>query len=199
MGWQWHRTRRLDSARVDRHWLVLAVATLWVLAHGTLVEEAHLRGLASGRVQRPPLESTVAQARPLSLFQRVWLQPLPEPDPLGELQWVDPPTGWLHLCTKMRMGALPTAVRRLADRLDCCFRTNSKPSSLKVRSGSVSVCPVPRRALTGRLAFLLACKQMHSVEMTAKDHSSICHASSLLATGWTRAVPADSIHRVLQS
>ena len=40
MGWQWHRTRRLDPARVDRHWLVLAVATLWVLAHGTRVEEA---------------------------------------------------------------------------------------------------------------------------------------------------------------
>ncbi|MCY4522090.1 MAG: hypothetical protein OXC13_15100, partial [Caldilineaceae bacterium] len=32
MGWQWHRTRRLDPARVDRHWLVHAVATLWVPA-----------------------------------------------------------------------------------------------------------------------------------------------------------------------
>ncbi len=31
-GWQWHRTRRLDPARVDRHGLVLAVATLWVPA-----------------------------------------------------------------------------------------------------------------------------------------------------------------------
>ncbi len=37
MGWQWHRTRRLDPARVDRHGLVLAVATLWVLAYGTRV------------------------------------------------------------------------------------------------------------------------------------------------------------------
>ena len=46
MGWQWHRTRRLDPARVDRHWLVLAVATLWILAYGTRVEEARLRGLA---------------------------------------------------------------------------------------------------------------------------------------------------------
>ena len=56
MGWQWHRTRRLDPVRVDRHWLVLAVATLWVLAHGTRVEEAYLRGLAPGRVRTPPLQ-----------------------------------------------------------------------------------------------------------------------------------------------
>ena len=35
--------------------LVLAVATLWVLAYGTRVEEARLRGLAPGCVRRPPL------------------------------------------------------------------------------------------------------------------------------------------------
>ena len=56
MGWPWHRTRRTDPARVDRHWLVLA--------HGTRVEEARLRGLAPGRVRRPPL----------SLFQLGWFQ-----------------------------------------------------------------------------------------------------------------------------
>ena len=32
MGWQWHRTRRVDPVRVDRHGLVLAVATLNLLA-----------------------------------------------------------------------------------------------------------------------------------------------------------------------
>ncbi len=109
MGWQWHRTRRLDPARVDRHRLVLAVATLWVLAHGTRVEEAYLRGLAPGRVRTPPLQpATVARPRPLSVFQlglarvqrllargygwaRVWLQPLPGPDPPWKLRRVDPP------------------------------------------------------------------------------------------------------------
>ena len=50
MGWQWQCTRRTDPARVDRHWLALAVATLWVLAHSTRVEEAHLRGLAPGPI-----------------------------------------------------------------------------------------------------------------------------------------------------
>ena len=28
VGWQWQKTRRSDPARVARHWLVLAVATL---------------------------------------------------------------------------------------------------------------------------------------------------------------------------
>lgn len=35
LGWQWERTRRTDPTRVARHWLVLAVATVWVLLHGT--------------------------------------------------------------------------------------------------------------------------------------------------------------------
>ncbi len=108
MGWQWHRTRRVDPTRVDRHWLVLAVATLWVLAYGTRVEEALLRGLAPGQMRQPPLVPTVARDRPLSVFQlglfqaqrllhrgyawaRVWLQPLPGPAPPWELQWVDSP------------------------------------------------------------------------------------------------------------
>ena len=68
--------RRLRDARLDRTGLPhaqahgLAVVTLWVLAHGTRVEEARLRGLAPGRVRRPPLTpAAVARDRPLSLFQ----------------------------------------------------------------------------------------------------------------------------------
>jgi hypothetical protein len=32
IGWQWPRTRRTDPARVARYWLILAMATCWVLA-----------------------------------------------------------------------------------------------------------------------------------------------------------------------
>ncbi|MHB8574329.1 MAG: transposase [Dehalococcoidia bacterium] len=39
-GWDWEHTRRRDLTRVARHWLVLAVATLWVLAAGTAREDA---------------------------------------------------------------------------------------------------------------------------------------------------------------
>jgi hypothetical protein len=40
VGWQWQRTQRTEPARVARHWLVLAVATAWTLAHGTRAEDS---------------------------------------------------------------------------------------------------------------------------------------------------------------
>ncbi len=83
-GWHGHRTRRRDPgalwARVDRHWRVMAVATLQVLAYaGTLgvrVEDAALLG-------RPPWHLTPAPAtlpartrpRAVSVF-RLGLTPL---------------------------------------------------------------------------------------------------------------------------
>ena len=45
VGWQWQRSRRTEPARVARHWLVLAVATLCTLAHGTRVEDAQGHGV----------------------------------------------------------------------------------------------------------------------------------------------------------
>lgn len=53
MGWHWQRTRRTDPERVARHWLVLAVATLWAMAVGTRVEDAALRGIAPAKVRSP--------------------------------------------------------------------------------------------------------------------------------------------------
>ena len=41
VGWQWQKTRRTDPARVERHWLVLSVATLLTLAFGNRVEDAN--------------------------------------------------------------------------------------------------------------------------------------------------------------
>ena len=42
-GWKWDRTRMEDAPRVERLWLVLAVATLWVVALGVAdeVQETH--------------------------------------------------------------------------------------------------------------------------------------------------------------
>ena len=40
VGWQWEHTRRTDPVRAARHWLVLAVAMVWVMAYGTRVELA---------------------------------------------------------------------------------------------------------------------------------------------------------------
>ena len=56
VGWRWHKTRRLDPgalwARVGRHWLVLAIATLLAVAYGTRREDAEARHREPGRLRR---------------------------------------------------------------------------------------------------------------------------------------------------
>ena len=116
VGWKWHRTRRLDPgalwARVGRHWLVLAMATLLAVAYGTRREEAAARHREPGRLRQPPAELTAAQRAALpprrhSLLQQgvallrhlllrgylwacVWLRPTPGPDLRTCLRQVDP-------------------------------------------------------------------------------------------------------------
>ena len=82
MGWQWHRTRRQDPDRVARHWLVLA--------YGMRVEEARHRPLSVFQLSRSRTQRLLHRGYS---WARVWLQPLPGPDPPGELAWVDPPAG----------------------------------------------------------------------------------------------------------
>jgi hypothetical protein len=98
LGWQWQRSRRTDPARVARHWLVLAVASLWALAHGTRVEDAHERGLPPARLRAPPAPRVRTRPRRVSLirlgvqwlrhllahgrlWRRLWLAPEPWPQP----------------------------------------------------------------------------------------------------------------------
>ena len=33
-GWQWQRTRLTNAERAERHWLAMAVATLWMVSLG---------------------------------------------------------------------------------------------------------------------------------------------------------------------
>lgn len=33
-GWQWHQTKMIDPLRAERHWLCIAVATLWLVSVG---------------------------------------------------------------------------------------------------------------------------------------------------------------------
>ncbi|MBI4285090.1 MAG: transposase [Chloroflexi bacterium] len=105
LGWQWQKSRRTDPTRVARHWLVLAVATLWVMATGTRVEDAEAQGKLPGRLQIAPSCLTGPRGprgRQSSLFQlgreeletqlrqgycwrRLWLLPDPWPDPPPQL------------------------------------------------------------------------------------------------------------------
>ena len=99
-GWHWERTRRTDPARIARHWLALAVATLLTLAVGTRLEDAAARGLPPGHLRRPRSSRLLpALARDRSVFARgldrlhrlvlrgqrwwraLWLRPEAWPDP----------------------------------------------------------------------------------------------------------------------
>lgn len=105
LGWHWQHTRRTDPQRVARHWLVLAVATLYALTYGTRVEDARARDCTPDRLRAPPPSLSPAQhctarapRRTVSvlrqgttwlsrlllkgrLWQRVWLLPEPWPEP----------------------------------------------------------------------------------------------------------------------
>jgi Transposase DDE domain len=117
LGWPWERTRRTAPARVARHWLVLAVATLWVVATGTRVEDAAAVGRAPATLHRPPAAAVVPGPRAVSLFTlglyqlrwqllrlrrlwtRLWLRPAP---------WPDPPPHLAVVVVDPRAGPLPT-------------------------------------------------------------------------------------------
>ena len=96
VGWRWAHTRRTDPPRVERHWLVLALAMLWTLAVGTRVEDATLRGVPPGRLRTPPPAPAAPATRLVSVFRRglswvrwllgrgrwwrrLWLRPVPLP------------------------------------------------------------------------------------------------------------------------
>ena len=63
---EWQHTRRTDPARVARHWLVLAVAMLWVLAYGTRAEDAAQQDVPPARLVPPPSAPPPAAGQCLS-------------------------------------------------------------------------------------------------------------------------------------
>ena len=102
-GWDWERTRRTDPARVARHWLVLAVATLVALAYGTRVEDAVRLGVPPANLRTARTPPPALRPRRSSLFARgrlwlgghlwqgrlwrhLWLRPEPWPEPSPGLQ-----------------------------------------------------------------------------------------------------------------
>jgi len=72
-GWHWEQTKMIDPARVERLWLVIAVATLWVVSVGTDAEE-HLpvsgfEALPEAHIARRRV-SQKSRPRLLSCFRR---------------------------------------------------------------------------------------------------------------------------------
>jgi hypothetical protein len=88
---------------VARHWLVLSVATLWVLGCGTRADDAEALGVAPGRVRVPPDLPTPTGQPVVGLFQRglswarrqlghgriwqrLWLRPSALPGPYPDVK-----------------------------------------------------------------------------------------------------------------
>lgn len=102
MGWQWQKSQRTDPDRVARHWLVMAVASCWVLAIGTRMEDAaaldrlpahlHAPPRCPGPIDRDPqgkrllsvfllgLSAAREQLRGKRHWRCLWLAPEPWPD-----------------------------------------------------------------------------------------------------------------------
>ena len=72
VGWQRRKTRRTDPARVERHWLVLSVATLLTLAFGSRADDANAlkRNPSAPRRKMSRAWSVVSQRR-LRAFIRI--------------------------------------------------------------------------------------------------------------------------------
>ena len=105
VGWKWEHTRRRDPSRIERYWLILAVATLWTLATGTRVEDAAEMKVAAARLQTPPSTPVRCRERIASVFAlglrrlqhqlgrgRVWTRLWLRPEP-----WPEPPAH-IHIC-----------------------------------------------------------------------------------------------------
>ncbi len=85
-GWQWHQTKIVDPHRAERHWLAIAVATLWLISLGSEAD-AHLSDtnlafssstatetkIANSPITSPPANSPVTPTRLLSCFRRGFL------------------------------------------------------------------------------------------------------------------------------
>jgi hypothetical protein len=69
-GWHWHKTRMEDPDRVERLWLVLAVATLWVVAIGADAEAQERIGSELRELQREMNESAEQAQRRQQIERR---------------------------------------------------------------------------------------------------------------------------------
>lgn len=71
-GWQWHRTRMRDPTRAERLWLVVSVATLWLLSVGGEADETVPESTIpdiTGILQ--PQKAT--KLRMVSVFRQGWM------------------------------------------------------------------------------------------------------------------------------
>jgi hypothetical protein len=98
MGLQWQRSRRVVPDRVARHWLVLAVALLWITATGTRVEDAEATGVPPARLHAPRQCMPSPRQRQISLFRlgMAWLREQVRRGHLWHRLWLAPEPWPMH-------------------------------------------------------------------------------------------------------
>ena len=69
-GWQWNQTRMTDPARAARHWLAMAVATLWVVSVGGEVDAKLPACTLAPLPNYPPRPRSRSHPRLLSCFRQ---------------------------------------------------------------------------------------------------------------------------------
>ena len=71
-GWQWHQTRMTDPHRASRHWLAIAVATLWLVSVGAQQDDPEFRDLPIPALPSDSAHPPRRKSRPasLSFFRR---------------------------------------------------------------------------------------------------------------------------------
>lgn len=92
-GWQWQRTRMTDPGRAARLWLVVAVATLWLVSVGGVAEDAIATSTVldvTALLGAPRRQRRATRLRLVSVFRRGWSTILVallrhEPLPIGRL------------------------------------------------------------------------------------------------------------------
>jgi hypothetical protein len=94
-GWQWQNTRMTDPSRATRHWLAIAVATLWVVSVGGEFDPNVPASTLDPLPPDPPRSQARSQPRLLSCFRRgimaiVMALIQHRPLPLGSFQPYDP-------------------------------------------------------------------------------------------------------------
>jgi hypothetical protein len=102
VGLKWQYTQRTDPERVSRHWLVMSVAMLWIMAYGSRLEDAEAVGIDPSAMRSPP-DHIYIHTRKVSVFRqgidwmrqhilkgriwhRLWLMPEPWPYACSSLQ-----------------------------------------------------------------------------------------------------------------
>jgi len=88
-GWQWQQTRITDPKRAERFWLVIAIATLWVVSVGGEADanlpastfdelpETHIARRRSSKRSRPRLLSCFGRGALVILVALIGSRPLP--------------------------------------------------------------------------------------------------------------------------